>query len=48
MPATIGNKTDPALSPKESEQIKGSCNNLMKKKNRVLEWRIMGGFSGED
>ena len=43
MPATIGNKTDPALSPKESEQIKGSCNNLMKKKNRVLEWRIMGG-----
>lgn len=48
MPATIGNKTDPALSPKESEQIICSCNNLMKKKNRVLGWRIMGGFSGED
>lgn len=48
MPATIGNKTDPALPPKESEQIICNCNNLMKKKNRVLGWRIMVGGLGED
>lgn len=48
MPATIGNETDPALSPKESEQIICNCNNLMEKKNRVLRWRIMMEGSGED
>lgn len=46
MPATVENKTDPALSPKETEQIICSCSNLMKKEQS--SWmENNGGFSGK-